>query len=73
MLHKPENTYRICFENINGLGFDVSHNIKQDRFITWARENDIDAMGWAELNINWRLTTPWKNYVSVSAPDRGVN
>ena len=55
---KPPNTYRLCFENINGLGFEVSHNIKQDRFITWARENEIDVMGWAELNINWRLATP---------------
>ncbi len=36
----------------------MSHNIKQDRFITWARENEIDVMGWAELNINWRLATP---------------
>ena len=58
MVPKEDSTYRICFENINGLGFHVSHNIKQDRFITWARENEIDAMGWAELNINWRLTTP---------------
>ena len=58
MVPKEDSTYRICFENINGLGFHVSYNIKQDRFITWARENEIDAMGWAELNINWRLTTP---------------
>ena len=55
---KPDNCYRICFENINGLGFDIHHNIKQDRFITWAREHDIDAIGWAEVNINWRLATP---------------
>ena len=58
MQQKPEGTYRICFENINGLGFDVHHNIKQDRFITWARENEIDAMGWAEVNLNWRMMTP---------------
>ena len=58
MTSKADNCYRICFENINGLGFDVHHNIKQDRFITWARENEVDAMGWAELNINWRMATP---------------
>ena len=58
MQAKTEGTYRICFENINGLGFEVHHNLKQDRFITWARENEIDAMGWAEVNLNWKLTTP---------------
>ena len=58
MQQKSESCYRICFENINGLGFDVHHNIKQDRFITWAKENEIDVMGWAEININWRMTTP---------------
>ena len=58
MTTKADNCYRICFENINGLGFDVHHNIKEDRFITWARENEVDAMGWAELNINWRMATP---------------
>ena len=61
MGQKGENCYRICFENINGLGFGVHHNVKQDRFITWAKENEIDAMGWAELNINWRVTTPPEN------------
>ena len=55
---KPDKIYRLCFENINGLGFDTIHNVKQDRFITWAKENEVDAMGWAEVNINWRMTTP---------------
>ena len=55
---KADNVYRLCFENINGLGFDVVHNVKQDRYITWAKENHIDEMGWAEVNINWRMTTP---------------
>ena len=50
--------FRLCFENINELGFDTRHNIKQDIFITWGRENSIDSMGWAEINLNWRMTTP---------------
>lgn len=58
MTDKPTNVYRLCFENINGLGFNVVHNIKQDRFIAWAKENSVDAMAWAEVNINWRMTTP---------------
>lgn len=58
MTSKADNVFRICFENINSLGFDVLHNTKQDRFITWAKENSIDSIGWTEININWRLTTP---------------
>ena len=67
--YQQTNTILSYFRNNSILAFDVSHNMKQDRFITRARENDIDAMGWAELNINWRL----KNYASASVLDPGIN
>ena len=53
---KADTTIRLAFENINGLGFDISSVWKHNRFVEIAKEYAFDIVGWAEVNTNWKLT-----------------
>lgn len=55
---KGTNTVRIVFQNINRLGIDSSLQWKLDRFITLAKEYEFDVVGWAEINLNWKIAKP---------------
>ena len=52
LLTKEKGSIRLCFQNINGLGFD-DEQLKLQRLHHLMAENEVDALGIAEVNTCW--------------------
>ena len=48
------NTIRICFQNINGFGYNKDNKYKLENIRELITTKQIDIMAMAETNDNWR-------------------
>ena len=51
---KNNNKIRICFQNINGFGYNKDNKFKSENIRELMETKQIDIMAMAEINVNWR-------------------
>ena len=58
LVPKTDNTVRILFHNVNGIGTDATSNIAQHKIGKLKKlviNQKVDIIGIAECNVDWRI------------------